>query len=62
MDRMPKELWTDVCNIVEEVISKPVSKEKKCKKVKWLSEVTLQMAEKRREVKGKEEMERYIQI
>ena len=62
MDRMPKELWTDVCNIVEEVISKPVSKVKKCKKVKWLSEVTLQMAEKRREVIGKEDMERYIQI
>ena len=45
---MPKELWTDVCNIVEEVVSKTVSKEKKCKKVKWLSEVALQMAEKKR--------------
>ena len=43
-----EELWTDVCNIVEEVVSKTVSKEKKCKKVKWLSEVALQMAEKKR--------------
>ena len=44
------------------MVSNTVSKEKKCKKAKWLSEVTLQMAEKRREVKGKEEKERYTNL
>ena len=59
---MPKELWTDVCNIVEEVVSKTVSKEKKCKKVKWLSEEALQIAEKIKDAKGKEEKERYTNL
>ena len=58
---MPEELWTEVCNIVEEVVTKIIPKKKKCKKAKWLSEEALQTAEKR-EVKGKEERERYIQL
>ena len=48
---MPDELWTEVCDIVHEaVIIKTISKKKKCKKAKWLSEETLQIAMKRREV------------
>ena len=58
MDRMPKELWTKVCNIVQEPVIKTIPKKNKCKKAKWLSEEALQTAEKRREVKGKEEKER----
>ena len=45
---MPEELWTEVCNIVEEVVTKIIPKKKKCKKAKWLSEGALQIAEKRR--------------
>ena len=51
---MPDELWTDVHNIVQETGIKTLPKKKKCKKVKWLSEEALQIAVKRREVKGKE--------
>ena len=51
-DRMHEELWMEVCNTVQEVVIKTIPK-KKCKKAKWLSEEALQMAEKRREVKGK---------
>ena len=50
---MPEELWTEVHNIIQEAGIKIISKKKKCKKAKWLSEKVLQMAEKRREVKGK---------
>ena len=50
---MPDELWTDVCDIVQEAAIKTIPKKKKCKKAKWLSEETLQIAVKRREVKGK---------
>ena len=57
-DRVPKELWTAVCNIVHEAVSKTIPKKKKCKKAKWLSKETLQKAEKRREVKSKGEKER----
>ena len=57
---MPEELWTEVHNIVQEVVIKTIPKIKKCKKAKWLSEEALQMAEKRREEKGKGETERYI--
>ena len=57
--RVPEELWTEVHNIVQEVVIKTVSKNKKCNKAKWLSEEALQIAEKRREVKGKGEKERY---
>ena len=49
-----------VHNIVQEVVIKTISKKKKCKKAKWLSEKGLQIAEKRREAKGKGEKERYI--
>ena len=48
---MPEELWTEVCDIAQEVVIKTISKKKKCKKAKWLSEKTLQIAEKRREAK-----------
>ena len=50
---------TEVCDIVQEVTIKTISKEKKCKKVEWLSEETLQIAEKRREAKSKGEKETY---
>ena len=52
---MPEELWTEVHNIVQEAVIKIISKKKKCKKAKWMSEEALQIAEKRREVKGKGE-------
>ena len=51
---MPDELWMEVCDIVQEAVIKTITKKKKCKKAKWLSEEALQIAEKRREVKGKE--------
>ena len=56
---MPEELWTEVCNIVQETVIKTIPKEKKCRKAKWLSEEALQIAVNRREVKGKEEKKRY---
>ena len=52
-DRVPAELWTEVCDIVQEAVIKTIPKKKKCKKAKWLSEEALQVAEKRREAKGK---------
>ena len=55
IDRVPEELWTEVTDIVQEAGIKTIPKEKKCKKAKWLSEEALQIAEKRREVKGKGE-------
>ena len=57
LDRVPEGLWMEICNIVQEVVTKTIPKEK-CKKAKWLSEETLQIAEKRREVKGKGEKKR----
>ena len=62
IDRVPDELWTEVHNIVQESGIKIIPKKKKYKKAKWLSEEALQIAEKRREVKGKREKERYIPI
>ena len=56
-DRVPDELWMEVCDIVQETESKTIPKKKKCKKAKWLSEEALQIAMKRREVKGKGEKE-----
>ena len=56
---MPEELWTEVHDILQEAVIKTIPKRKKCKKAKWLSEVALQIVEKRREVKGKGEKERY---
>ena len=52
---MPKELWIEVCDIVQEAGIKTIPKKKKCKKAKWLSEEALQIAEKTRELKGKGE-------
>ena len=54
IDRVPDELWTEVCDFVQETGSKIIPKKKKCKKTKWLSEEALQIAEKRREAKEKE--------
>ena len=56
--RVPEELWMEVPDIVQEAGIKTIAKEKKCKKAKWLSEEALQIAEKRRESKGKGEKER----
>ena len=56
---MPEELWKEVHNIVQEAMIKTIPKMKKCKKAKWLSEEALQIAEKRKEAKGKGEKERY---
>ena len=56
---MPKELWTEVHNIVQETVIKTITKKKKCKKAKWLSEEALQIAEKMREAKSKGEKKRY---
>ena len=62
IDRVPEELWTEVYDIVEEARIKTIPKKKKCKKAKWLSEEALQIAVKRREVKGKGEKERYTHL
>ena len=59
MYRVPDELWMEVHDIVQETGNKTIPKKKKCKKAKWLSEEGLQIAMKRREVKGKGEKERY---
>ena len=61
-DRVPEELWTEVCNIVQEAVIKTMPRKKKCKKAKWLCEEALQIAEERREVKGKGEKERYTHL
>ena len=58
-DRVPDKLWMEVRDIVQETGIKTITMEKKCKKAKWLSEEALQIAVKRREVKGKREKERY---
>ena len=62
IDRMPDELWNEVGDIVQETGIKTIPIEKKCKKAKWLSEEALQIAEKRREAKGKGEKERYTHL
>ena len=59
---MPEELWTEVCDIVQEAVIKTIPKKKKCKKAKWLSEETLQIAVKRRESKSKGVKERYTHV
>ena len=58
LERGPEELWTEVRDIVQEAGIKTIPKEKKCKKAKWLSEEALQIAVKRRDVKGRGENER----
>ena len=62
IDRVPEELWTEVCDIVQETVIKTIPKKKKCKKTKWLSEEALQIVEERREVKSKGERKRYTQL
>ena len=59
---MPEELWTEVCDTVQEAVIKTIPKKKEYKKAKWLSEKVLQIAEKRREAKDKGEKERYIHL
>ena len=59
IDRVPDELWIEVCDIVQETGIKTIPMEKKCKKAKWRSGEALQIAVKRREAKSKGEMERY---
>ena len=59
---MPEELWTEVCDILQEAVIKTIAKKKKCKKAKCLSEEALQAAMKRRVVKGKGEKERYTHL
>ena len=60
--RVPEELWMEVCDIVQKAVSKTILKKKKCKKAKWLSDEGLQIAEQRREVKTKGEKERYTHL
>ena len=55
-------MWTEVCDIVQEAVIKTTPKKKKCNKAKWLSEDTLQIAENRREAKGKGEKKRYTHL
>ena len=62
IDRVPDELWMEVCDIVQETGIKTILKKKKRKKAKWLSEEALQIAVKRREVKNKGEKERYTHL
>ena len=61
VNKVPREPWMHVCNIVRVAVTKTISKKKKCKKTKWLSKQTLQIAEERRKTKGKGERERYTQ-
>ena len=62
IDRVPDELWKEVCDIVQETAIKTIPKIKKGKKEKWLSEEPLQIAVKRREAKSKGEKERYTHL
>ena len=59
---MAEEVWTELRDIVQEAVIKTIPEKKKCKKAKWLSEEALQIAEKRREAKGKGEKERYTHL
>ena len=62
IDRVPDELWMEVCDIVQKAVIKTIPKKKKCKKAKCLPEEALQIAVKRREAKGKGEKERYTHL
>ena len=62
IDRVPEELWTEVRDIVQDAVIKTIPKKQKCKKIKCLFEEALQIAEKRRETKGKGEKERYTHL
>ena len=61
-DRVPEELWMEVCDTVQEAVIKIIPKKKKCKIAKWLSKETLKIAVKRREVKSKGEEGRYTYL
>ena len=61
-DIVPEELWTEICDTVQETGIKTIPKKKKCKKAKWISEEALQKAVKRREVKNKGEKESYTHL
>ena len=62
IERAPEELWTEVCDIVQEAVIKTIARKKKCKRAKWCSEEALQITEKRREAEGKGEKERYTHL
>ena len=62
IDRVPDELWMEVHDIIQVTGIKTIPKKKKCKKAKWLHEEALQIAEKKREAKGKAEKERYSHL
>ena len=62
IDRVPKELWIEFQDILQEAMTNTIPKKKKCKKAKWLSEEALQIAEKIREMKVKGERERYTYL
>ena len=62
INRVPEELWMEVHDTILEAVIKIIPKKKKCKNTKWLSEEPLQIAEKRREVKGKGEQERHTHL
>ena len=62
IDRVPDELWTEVCDIVQEAGIKTIPMENKCKKAKWLSKEALQIALKRREAKSNGEKEKYSHL
>ena len=62
IDRVPEELWMEVHDTLQEAVIKIISKKNKCKMEKWLSEEAFQIAEKRREAKGKGEKERYTHL
>ena len=62
IDRVPDELWTKVCDVVQEAVIKTIPNKKKCKSSKWLSEKALQIAVKRRDGKNKGEKERYTHL
>ena len=62
IDKVLEEVWMEVSDTVQETVIKTIPKKKKCRKAKWLSEEALKIAEKRREVKGKGEKERYTHL
>ena len=62
LDLVNYELWMEICNTVQEAVTKTIPKKKKCKKANWLSEKALQIAEERRKVKSKEENARYTEL
>ena len=62
IDRVPDELWTEVCDIIYETENKSIPKKKKCRKTKWLPEEALYIAVKRKEEKSKEEKKRYTHL